>query len=445
MNGDVGLEKILRELGKASEIEKQVFGKINAEYFCRVKDEVERYKKTLGIPLNGYNGFDACNYYVRLLDIQEKNLSQIKDSYYVVDVLKNIGDDTLSGLASLRSFAALMTSLFEESDMLKVIKRGFETANFETGINAIKSTLSSSGIIMPDLMFLREICLRYKTGDEIIFPKGFYTDMKKLNKKTINGISRNESILYRSDLREFVDTTSESTATVQEMNVIYGAKEVLSSIKAEAEALDAVEEVLSENELMDFMNFLDKTPTMAMNNDVGKKIHGIIKSFSEVMSFDRELYYHCRARKKDSAPYVWEQMKVAPYGITCSGRYNHQGQSFFYFADTREGAETEVKRHIGSEKDELALQTVEITAKKEAKLIDLAAKNRRGLTTFLKYIRFELGENSGNRPREYLIPSFVSDCCRECNFDGIKYYGGKNYSNYVTWSDEYYQFERMLS
>lgn len=48
MNGDVGLEKILRELGKASEIEKQVFGKINAEYFCRVKDEVERYKKNIG-------------------------------------------------------------------------------------------------------------------------------------------------------------------------------------------------------------------------------------------------------------------------------------------------------------------------------------------------------------------------------------------------------------
>lgn len=47
MNGDVGLEKTLRELGKASEIEKQAFGKINAESFCRVKDEVERYKKNI--------------------------------------------------------------------------------------------------------------------------------------------------------------------------------------------------------------------------------------------------------------------------------------------------------------------------------------------------------------------------------------------------------------
>lgn len=48
-------------------------------------------------------------------------------------------------------------------------------------------------------------------------------------------------------------------------------------------------------------------------------------------------------------------------------------------------------------------------------------------------------KTSGNRPREYLIPQFVAECCYACGIDGIKYYGGKDYSNYVTWKDAYFE------
>lgn len=68
----------------------------------------------------------------------------------------------------------------------------------------------------------------------------------------------------------------------------------------------------------------------------------------------------------------------------------------------------------------------------------------RGLNTFLRYLRFQCSPNSGKRPREYLIPQFVSDCCVSSEIDGIKYYGGKDYSNYVTWKDEYYRYSRNV-
>ncbi len=117
------------------------------------------------------------------------------------------------------------------------------------------------------------------------------------------------------------------------MNAICGAENVFASISDE--------ELFSENELIDFMSQLDSQPYMAMNNQVGKKIYNLVKEFSNFIDFDRDSYYHCRARIKSEPPFIWEQMRKAPYGVTFPGRYNHAGQAFFYFADTLEGAKKE--------------------------------------------------------------------------------------------------------
>ena len=47
--------------------------------------------------------------------------------------------------------------------------------------------------------------------------------------------------------------------------------------------------------------------------------------------------------------------------------------------------------------------------------------------------------------REYLIPNFVSDCCKRLKIEGIKYYGGTDYSNYVSWHEGYFEFVEMES
>ena len=140
-------------------------------------------------------------------------------------------------------------------------------------------------------------------------------------------------------------------------------------------------------------------------------------------------------------PFVWDEMKKAPYGIPGVGRYNHIGQAFFYFADTKAGAESEILKHLT---DDEILQTVSFRANGTPKIIDLSGPKLRRLKTFVKYIGYQVGEDNSKMPKMYLIPNYVSDCCRNCGIDGIKYYGGKDYSNYVTWDDHYYRFVGML-
>ena len=67
---------------------------------------------------------------------------------------------------------------------------------------------------------------------------------------------------------------------------------------------------------------------------------------------------------------------------------------------------------------------------------DLKTKNK-----FLDYCRFGATNTNLHIQREYLLPCFVADCCRESGIEGIKYYGSKEYKNYVSWDDSYFAFE----
>lgn len=88
------------------------------------------------------------------------------------------------------------------------------------------------------------------------------------------------------------------------------------------------------------------------------------------------------------------------------------------------------------------LQTVKLKPVKGILMLDLSGSLTRG-KTFLRYLRFSLSDVNDKMPREYLIPCYVSDCCKEIGFDGIKYYGAKDYSNYVAWNDGYFDYAGM--
>ena len=67
---------------------------------------------------------------------------------------------------------------------------------------------------------------------------------------------------------------------------------------------------------------------------------------------------------------------------------------------------------------------------------ELKTKNK-----FLDYCRVGATNTNLHIQREYLLPCFVADCCRESGIEGIKYYGSKEYKNYVSWDDSYFAFE----
>ena len=137
-------------------------------------------------------------------------------------------------------------------------------------------------------------------------------------------------------------------------------------------------------------------------------------------------------------PFTVGQMLKAPYGLPWAGRFNHVGRSHYYFSDTPFGAKAEIKKHI-SAKD--VIQTICISPCRDVKLLDLS-NHIAGCNTFLKYIRFSLADAQDKMPREYLIPCYVSDCCKLIGFEGIKYYGTKDYNNYVVWTDGFFANNR---
>jgi len=71
-------------------------------------------------------------------------------------------------------------------------------------------------------------------------------------------------------------------------------------------------------ELMDFMDYLFKTPTLGSTHSAGKKIMEVIRniwkssSSTNKIGFDKNFYYHSRARYSNVAPYVSAQMLKAP-------------------------------------------------------------------------------------------------------------------------------------
>lgn len=199
-------------------------------------------------------------------------------------------------------------------------------------------------------------------------------------------------------------------------------------------------ELFSEISLPDLIKFeseLFENEYFANESKVGKKIFEIISGWKHFVYLGDTIYFHARCLGKNNQPYLEQEMLKAPVMISSHGRYNEIGRSCYYFADTKEGALTEVYKHCGSKKP--SVQIAKLKKCKEARLIDLSqnvSKNNR----FIDHLRFKVDNTPGKIVKEYLLPNFVAGCCKRAGIDGIKYQGD-GYNCYVTWKDDYFSFE----
>ena len=154
------------------------------------------------------------------------------------------------------------------------------------------------------------------------------------------------------------------------------------------------------------------------------------------IDFDHDTYYHARILPEGHCPYTENELRQAPYGVTWHGRFNYVGQSHYYFSDVQKGALLEVAKHS----KEKQVQIATLKPSRKIKMIDLSGE----LTTqnkFLEYCRFNPSPDQyPNIKREYLLPCYVANCCEMHGIEGIKYYGSKEYKNYVSWNDSYFKF-----
>lgn len=338
---------------------------------------------------------------------------------------RQLFSDYLSSQLSSFSFSEMAGT----SELVKSFQTAFINTDYQACVSALSEALASSTISTYDFSFLKTLDISREFLSAINGPTGLLTSLNNLNKETAYRLAREEDITYDIEKAAFVVKNNPSAiATAKEMNVITSG----------ADLFDCMEdEYISESELMNFMSYLQSSPTFAAVNSVGKKIYDLLERFAEHLSFDCNQYYHSRARENGARPFTFDEMLTAPSGVTGPGRYNHPGQAFYYFADTEEGAEAEVRKHNAGK----TIQTAIIKPNKSINMIDLSGTIRHG-QTFLKYIRFDATD--GVMPKAYLIPCFVSDCCRSLHIDGIKYYGTKAYSNYVCWNAGYFDFVSMI-
>ncbi len=262
---------------------------------------------------------------------------------------------------------------------------------------------------------------------EYKLPYGVKNTVKKLSKKAAKRVAEADDILYDTKDRKFYyEEEPEKKVAARTITVITSSIELFADITV--------------SQLIPFISKLADNKTFAINHPVGKHIYEIIQSWNTFIDFDCEVFYHARPIEGEEKPYQLyleqEMLKAPPY-ISSHGRFNEVGSSCYYFADKKEGAINEIKKHCSSKTH--AIEVAEIKPKRSIKMIDLSEAGLSKRNNFIDYIRLAASNNSGKIKKEYLLPNFVAACCREAGIEGIKYYSS-GYNCYVTWQDDYFSF-----
>lgn len=291
------------------------------------------------------------------------------------------------------------------------------TSGFETFISAINSSQVEAANIA--LLKTTKAFAPFLTS----LPKGIPTILKEINVGTAKRLSLSDNISIDVKSKQFyVEETPEQKVSIEETNIICSSLQLLSG--------------LDESDLISFLSHLGTYPYLASEHATGKKIKEIISAWNDFTDFDYEYYYHARALPENACPYTSNDLLKAPNGVTWQGRFNFPGESHYYFSNKPKGAQVEVSKHSKESK----IQIARIKPKKHIKMIDLSPKIKTK-NKFLDYCRFSPDLNQDVKiRREYLLPCFVANCCKYFGIEGIKYYGSKNYTNYVSWEDTYFDF-----
>lgn len=258
---------------------------------------------------------------------------------------------------------------------------------------------------------------------EYALPKGLPTIIRDLHMNTARQLSNVQELFLDIPRRVFyLNDDPEEKIDIEEANLVCSSMKLLSGI--------------SEIELIKFLNYLDEQPNLALNNETGKQILEIVKNWDAFIDFDYDFFYHARALKDIAKPYNENELRKAPKGVTWHGRFNHVGQSHYYFSNEEKGAKFEVAKHVTDEK---YVQIAKMKPTKNIKMVDLSVELTEK-NMFLDYCRMSLPKNDFKVKREYLLPCFFADCCKAQGIQGIKYYGSKEYKNYVSWNDTYFDY-----
>lgn len=256
-------------------------------------------------------------------------------------------------------------------------------------------------------------------------PKGSKYVFEELSKSAAANLAQSNDVLFDVKSKEFYRReTPDQKISPKRVSMAVSAQQVFEDISQDA--LIAFESKLFEN------------ASFACQDQVGKMIHDRIEAWTDRVDLEQDVYYHARRIEDGCDYYNDDEMMKAPTNVTSQGRYNDIGRSYYYIADTKEGAIKEITKHCGSKKPRV--QVVGLHPTQHVEILDLSEKIK-GRCAFLEHLRRQARTTRGV-VREYMLPNYVANCCRDLGITGIKYKSSQSakYNCIVLWNDGYFDF-----
>lgn len=398
-------------------------GKLDREYFKTLSDVMSLPNQYVEIA-NKFNH----EHYKKLVEISSRAIDPSKT---VEEIIKRQAAMYESFSMPMLQYPDALNALEKQWDMLAKIADSYQTPeiiklhssllqNNYSGIYIFLDSLNKTHIEAANVALLKNA--RVFADFSSVLPKGLSSVVKNLHVDAAKRLSHSDNISFEVSSKSFyAEENPEEKTNVTETNILCSSLHLLSG--------------LDESDLISFLNHLSKYPNLALEHKIGRKIEEIISEWDTLVDFENEFYYHARSLDEDACPYTEHQLLQAPTGVTWHGRYNFVGESHYYFSDKPKGAIIEVAKHSRNSR----IQIAKLKPSRSIKMIDLSQE----ITTqnkFLEYCRFSpKSKDYSNIKREYLLPCFVADCCKYKGIEGIKYYGSKEYTNYVAWKDSYFE------
>lgn len=172
---------------------------------------------------------------------------------------------------------------------------------------------------------------------------------------------------------------------------------------------------IHEEDMLNFYYHLSENPMMGLAHNIGIEIYNQLKKYRNPIDVNLRLFRARRRVHKSDRPFTLPELFNPPYGISGQGRYNLHGINPLYLCNSIEGAIAEVM----AEPSEI-VDIPEFKLHTKINLLD-ATKNECAL---FNYCGFENKSDLSLKP-EYLVPNFLSQCCKLSGVDGIKYFSDK--------------------
>ncbi len=380
------------------------------------------------------NSLDSYYRYTFLMSerAERQSLKLVSDyiSRNYTDVFKNMNDHSVDAVKSLMLFQSslLLTAagIKKPSQDIRKLTHTLQYSMLTQSSFSSFLSVYNKPIIEAQNLAILKLDNTLKTTVSKNLPKAVTAAVNGININAAIRLTNSDIYSYDTNQRVlFVEDNTMKCASIKSFNIIVSFLELVNRF--------------TEEEMLEFHTFLCNHPLAGFQHPIGQRIAQYVQELSneDLIGFDTEVYYRGRKCDQDQRPWSEQELKQAPYGIPHQGRFNIAGINSLYLADSEQGAAIEVQKH---DRSAIAVQIGHFATRNQVRILDIAGWNN----SLARYCAFPLDTRVANyqiRP-EYLVPCFFAECLRLARIDGIKYRGGRHYSNYVFWEDHYFTLQR---